>query len=67
MAGWLWQSLFAESFLGYQGLETLKQLMADFSLDGVISEAQELRSGDSLNHFLCALTDSELANFLEER
>lgn len=66
-AGWLWQSLFAESSLGYQGLETLKQLMADFSIDGVISEAQELPTGDSLNHFLCALTDSELVNFLEER
>lgn len=50
-----------------RALETLKQLIADFSLDGVISEAKELRSGDCLNHFLCALTDSELANFLEER
>lgn len=52
--------------MGYQGLETVKQLMADFSLDGVISEAKELCSGDCLNHFLCALSDSELANFLEE-
>lgn len=67
MAGWRWQSLFAESSLGYQSLETLKQLMADFSLDGVISEAKELHSGDCLNHFLRALSDSELANFLEER
>lgn len=41
--------------------------MADFSLDGVISEAKELCIGDCLNHFLCALSDSELANFLEER
>lgn len=35
------QSLFAESSLLHQGLETLKQLMADLNLDRVISEAQE--------------------------
>lgn len=38
--GRLWQSLFAEGSLGYQGSETLKQLMTDLNLDGAISEAQ---------------------------
>lgn len=55
--GQLWQSLFAESSQGYQGLETLKQLMADLNLDRAISVVQGTACWRSLKSLLaCADT-----------